>query len=121
MPKLPPMIAIRCPLRLGRDMVFSFMASRRALLWILDVGDEAGLRWVPSEPFLRFRAGRRSVGAHPERDPAEVLGCLLGGFGDYRHVDAPADRLGDVSQRHALLGDCVKPFSRNGLFERQPV
>src|SRR5277367_5955292 len=108
MPKLPPMIAIRCPLRLGRDMV---------LLWMLHVGDEAGLRWMPSEAFLRFRAGRWSVGAHPERDPAEVLGGFLLGFGDDRHVDAPADCFGDVSQRHTFLGDRVKHFSCNGLFE----
>ncbi len=45
-------------------------------------------------------------------------GGLLGGFGDNRHVQAPADGLGDVANRHALFGDRMIPGSRLTLLER---
>jgi len=49
-----------------------------------------------------------------------MVGCLLGGLGDDRHVQVPADYIGDFSNRHALVGDPVKPGSRGTLLKRQP-
>jgi len=50
-----------------------------------------------------------------------MVGCLLGGPGDDRHVQASADDVSDVSDGHALVGDPVKPGSRGTLLKRQPV
>ena len=50
-----------------------------------------------------------------------MLGSLLGGLGDDRHVQAPADYVSDLSQRHALFGDRVIPRSRGALLKREPV
>ncbi len=53
---------------------------------------------------------------------AKVLACLLGGLGDDWHLQAPADCLSDLSNRHALFGDRVIPGSRfDALLKRQPV
>ena len=50
-----------------------------------------------------------------------MVGCLLGGLGDDRHLQAAADCVSDVSKRHALFGDRVIPGSRSSLLKRQPV
>ena len=42
-----------------------------------------------------------------------MLGRLLGRHGDHRHLQAPADCLSDLSQRHALFGDRVIPGARD--------
>ena len=55
------------------------------------------------------------------REPAEMAGCLLGGLGDDRHVQASADYSSDVSEWHALIGDSVIPGSGGTLLEHQPV
>jgi|GEM_PF-5907153 len=103
------------------SMLLLSVGTTRELFWMLQVGDETGLCWVPSQAILCFRARGRRVAADEECKPAEMLGCLLGGFGDDRHVGASADCFGDLSKRHALFGDGVNPFSRNALFKGQPV
>ena len=50
-----------------------------------------------------------------------MLAGLLGRLGDDRHLQAPADDLGDLSKRHALFGDRVITGSRRTLLKRQPV
>jgi hypothetical protein len=50
-----------------------------------------------------------------------MRGCLLGGFGDDRNFQTPADCLSDLSERHALFADGVIPGSRLGLLESQSV
>jgi len=50
-----------------------------------------------------------------------MLGCLLRGLGDDRHVQSPADCLSDFSQRHALFRDRVIPCARSTLLQCQPV
>ena len=49
-----------------------------------------------------------------------MAGRLLRGLGDDRHVQAAADDLGDLSERHALVGDRVIPGPRRALLQRQP-
>ena len=55
------------------------------------------------------------------REPAKVLSSLLGRFADDRNVHTTADRLSDLSKRHALLGDSVISGSRNSFLENEPV
>jgi len=50
-----------------------------------------------------------------------MVGCRLGGFGDDRHVQVPADYVSDVSKRHALFGDPVIPGSRREVCSIEPV
>src|SRR5437016_2660063 len=50
-----------------------------------------------------------------------MLGCLLGGFGDDRYVQAAADCLSDLSQRHAFFGDRVIAGSRGTLLQHESV
>src|SRR5215472_18084798 len=49
-----------------------------------------------------------------------MVSCFLGGLGDDRHLQVSANYASDVSNRHALLGDPMKPDSRPTLLERQP-
>lgn len=49
-----------------------------------------------------------------------MVGCLRGGLGDDRQVQAPANYFSDVSNRHDLVGDPVIPGSRGTLLRRQP-
>jgi len=49
-----------------------------------------------------------------------MLGCLLGGLGDDRHIQAAADYVSDVSKRHALFGDPMliwRDESQEDLFD----
>jgi hypothetical protein len=55
------------------------------------------------------------------REPAEVVGCFLGGLADDRHIQAAADHASDVSERQALVGDPMIPGSRGTLLEHEPV
>ena len=50
-----------------------------------------------------------------------MLACLLGRFGNHRHLQTPADCLGDLSDRHALFGDRVIPGSRGTFLKNEPV
>ena len=81
---------------------------------------------MPSQPFLRQRAGSGTVDAHEEPEEAKMLRRRLRGHGDDRHFQTPADCLSDLSQRHALFVDRVIPGSRRlfiirALLQREPV
>jgi hypothetical protein len=55
------------------------------------------------------------------RKPAKVVDCFLGGLGDDRQVQAPADHASDVSERHTLFGDPLIPGSCGTLLQHEPV
>ena len=55
------------------------------------------------------------------RKPAKMIGCRLRRFGDDRHLQAAADDLGNVSERHALFGDPVIAGIGGAVFKRKPV
>ena len=57
------------------------------------------------DSLVRHHAGSRDVHPREERERAEMTGRLLGGHGDDRDLQAPADTFGDLSNRHTLLGD----------------
>ena len=77
--------------------------------------------WVGCHPSSsRVSALEAGLSSREEAgQPGEVLACVLGGDGDHREVEMPADHLGDVADRHALVGDRVQRRSRRGLLQRQ--
>jgi hypothetical protein len=74
---------------------------------LVEVGDEPGVRGVPSEPPAGQGAGGRAVDRREKREQAEMAIRLPGGEGGHRHVQVTADNLGDVPERHALVADRV--------------
>src|SRR5260370_22034894 len=86
-----------------------------------EIGNEPRLCWAPSQALLSLRAGGRAVDTNEVREPAKMVGRLLGGSGDDRHVQASADHAGDVPERHALVGDPVIFGSRGTLLQHESV
>ena len=60
------------------------------------------------------RSSATKLPSHPE-----VLGCLLWSNRAKGEVELPADRRGDVAQRHALLSHPVQHGSGRGVFQRE--
>lgn len=54
-------------------------------------------------------------------DPAKLAGCLLPGLGDDWKVQAPADYLGDISNRHTFVSDAVICDSGGTLLKHKPI
>jgi hypothetical protein len=101
-----------------RTAVRSGLEGARAI----EIGNQPRLvRWASSKPFLGLRACRSTVDTHEEPEEAKMLSCLLGGFGDDRYVQTPADCVRDLSQRHALFGDRAIPGSCGSPLERELV
>jgi len=50
-----------------------------------------------------------------------MTGCCLGGHGDDRYLQAPADGFCDLSNRHTLFVDRVIPRPGSSLLKRQPI
>src|SRR5580704_14459457 len=50
----------------------------------VQIGNEPRLNRSPSQPFLRQRAGSRSVYTKEETDPSKMIGCFLAGLADDR-------------------------------------
>ena len=50
-----------------------------------------------------------------------MLHCFLGGLADDRNLQAAADYFGDVSNRHAFLGDSMISGSRGTLLEHESI
>ena len=80
----------------------------------VEIGDKAGLPRLPAQQLSRSLTRRRAIHPREMREPAKVLSSLLGRFADDRNVHTTADRLSDLSKRHALLGDSVISGSRRG-------
>src|SRR5271155_4172004 len=54
-------------------------------------------------------------------EPAEMGGCLFGGFGYDGHFQASANNFGNVPARDALFTDRVIPGACDSLFEGESV
>src|SRR5437763_1184505 len=76
---------------------------------------------MPPQPLPRFRAGSRRVQGCERREPAEVVGRLLGSLADDRHVQPAADDACDLVEWHSLVGDRVIPGSRRTLLQGESV
>jgi len=50
-----------------------------------------------------------------------VGACSLRRDGGYWRLQAPADGVGDVPDRHVLFSDCMIPGSCSVLFQSEPV
>src|SRR5580704_7304497 len=117
--KVPPSSA--CFIIFVSPLVIATVFLSFEVLHVLEIAEQPGPCWAPSQPFLRLRAGCRTVHTRKVPEKAKMVGCLLGGFRDDRHLEAAPDGLGDVAKRHALFGDGVIPGSRRGLLKRLPV
>src|SRR5271154_4458215 len=78
----------------------------------IQIGDESGLNWAPSQLCLRSCARSRQIHARERRKPAKMIGRFLGGLADDRHVEVPADHASDLSEWHSFFGDRVIAGSR---------
>src|SRR5262249_1472077 len=65
--------------------------------------------------------GSWTVGGNKVRQPTEMLGCFLRGFRDDRDVQAAADHLSDLAERHGFVGDAVIPGSWKTFLKHEPV
>jgi hypothetical protein len=88
---------------------------------VLQVLDQAGPNRPPAEELLGRGARGRVVQLHERAQEAEVGGGLVGFDADRGQVQAPADGLGDVTERYALVTDSVQPRPGRRGFQRQPV
>src|SRR5271168_11682 len=71
---------------------------------MIDIGNQARLFRLPVELRAGARARGRSVDACEHREPTKMLGRLCGRLRDNRNVEAATNHLGDLLERHALLG-----------------
>lgn len=76
---------------------------------------------VPCQLFPGLRAGRRKVAASEGAEPPKMVGGLIRGYRNDRHLQASADDFRNVAQRHSLFGNCVIPRACFQLLQRQPV
>src|SRR4029077_2567689 len=93
----------------------------REIVRPVQISNESGPGWAPSESLLGLRARTDKVATNEHPYPAKMGCCHLGGFGHDRHLQAAADGLSDVPKRHSLFGDRVMPGPCFLLLERQPV
>src|SRR5258708_1878910 len=84
----------------------------------LEIRDEAGVGWAPSEALLRQLARARRVHCEHLADEAQHAHDFLGGLRDRGHVQALADDLRNVANRNAFVGDSVVSAARGALLER---
>src|SRR5262249_29462022 len=49
-----------------------------------------------------------------------MIACLLRGLGSDRHLEAPRDPAGDVTDGHTVVGPPVEPRSGGSSLEREP-
>src|SRR5580692_8903971 len=75
----------------------------------VQIGNEPRLNRSPSQPFLRLRAGSRSVDTKEVNDPAKMIGGFLTRLADDGYVQMPSDDLSDRSRRYALVSHAVIP------------
>src|SRR5580658_7002418 len=87
----------------------------------VQVGNQPRLDRSPPQPFLRQRAGSRTVDTEEVSDPAKMIGCFLARLADDRYAQMPADGLSDLSSRHALIGHAVIPGADGTFLEREPI
>src|SRR5579863_5428050 len=98
--------------------------SLRCLLEIMlrvQICNKPRLYRSPSQPFLRLSARSRAVYAKEMANPAKMIGCFLARFADDRYVQAPADRLSDLSSRYALVAHAVIARPSSTVLKHEPV
>src|SRR5579875_3694583 len=82
--------------------------DRRRFLEVMppiEVCTQSHLGRKPLQLLLRCGARRWNVHAAEKPEEAEMIAGLVGRFRYGRHVQMPADDLGNLSKRHALVAD----------------
>ena len=75
---------------------------------------------LPSQLLAGQGAGGRDVHRREQREQAEMVLRLFRRESGYGQVQVPADDLGDVKERHALVIDPVQPRARGCCLQGQP-
>src|SRR5215472_12434786 len=76
---------------------------------------------MPSQPFLRQRAGRWAVHCEEVSDPSKMAGSFFRRLRDNGHVQIPADDLRNFASREGLVGNAVIPGSCRTLLDHQSI
>src|SRR5205823_2368674 len=86
-----------------------------------EIGKKRGAGGVPSELGTGLRTGGQRISPGEEPEEAEMfLGLFLRNRNN-GHIQATADRGGDVFERHTLFGDGVVASSRGTFLQGKPV
>src|SRR5438445_3215594 len=88
---------------------------------LVDVLDKPGLSWLPTQLLPGQRARGLVVDRGEMREPAEMRSRLLWSLADHRHAEPAADDAGDLTERHARLGDRMVAGAATALLQHQPV
>jgi hypothetical protein len=88
---------------------------------ILQICDHAWPGRVPSQTFLRQRAGDDEVAPREHREKSEVGWRFLRRQAAHRHVQSLANRLSNVPQGHSLFRDGVISSARFIFLQGKPV
>src|SRR5271166_4321185 len=99
----PTPAAPRRPRRSAWDLL-----SLVEVVTFVEVLDQPRPCGIPVQNFLREGVRGRIVERGEQRQKAELAG-LLGGNAGYRQIQMAADDAGDVTERHALVGNPVQP------------
>src|SRR6516165_4205594 len=94
---------------------------RLRITHVLEISEESGAGWVPSQLVPCLGAGGRDIPSNKCREPAKMSGGLFRCDGDRGHVQASTDGLSDVSSGHFLFRDCMIPGVHVCLLQRQSV
>src|SRR5439155_4761951 len=101
--------------------------SQLILRWIayvevlagVEVGDESGLHGMPSHHSLGDGARAGEVEGEEGTQETEMGVGLLARDGSHRHIQMPADDLGDFSDGNPFLSHTMQSGTRRGGFQGQ--
>src|ERR1700733_8798810 len=102
--------------RRGCDIGLSFVIAH-----LFEIGDQSRPGRAPCQPLPGERARGWKVSIGECSEPSEMGRGLIQGYGNDRHLQAPADDFRNVAQRHSLFGNGVIPRAWYQLLQRQPV
>jgi hypothetical protein len=88
---------------------------------MVEIGNQSGLRRLPSQLFPGSLARGRAVKCCEMREPLKMAGRFLGSLAHDRHVQAATDYASNVSEWHAFVGDCVIPGPCGLFLNHKPV
>ena len=96
----------------------SWSACRKIVIPI-EIGEQPGLTWGPTEPLAGARARSGRIQAREHGEAAEMSGGFLARLPGERHAESTADQRGDTSKSRALFCDGVVPPAPCAALERQ--
>ncbi len=93
----------------------------KVVLGSFEVGEQAGVSGLPSEPLLGEVAGGRTVEAGEGGEPAEMIAGFLDGFGDDGKAEAFSNKFCNVTEGDGFFGDAVIVSPRGTSLKHEAV